>query len=523
MCCSPATGFGTTAVMTGLSTRAARLAARGSRGVDGIDAQATAPYLDAVAAYALRQPARFHVPGHKGGPGADPDLRGLLGSLTLMADIPRDIDGVDLGASPTPYEQAEQLAADAYGAGRSWFLTNGASQGNHALTLAYAAAGTTVVTERNAHASVLDGLVMSGGELVDVVPAYDSRLGIPTVVGAGQLDACLRAHPHASAVFVTSPNYFGMTADVAACAEVVHRHGAELIVDQSWGPHFGFHPDVPASALQLGADALLTSTHKLAGSLTQSAMVHVARDRHASEAALERAVRLVRSTSPSSLLLMSLDAARRQLSTSGNALLTTTLSTAARLREAIDAVAGCTVAEFDGLEDVVAVDPLKLFVDVRATGLSGYAAARLRTDHDVHLELATEAGFLLLLGIGEPPAHADRLAHALRAVVQQARAGGARTSSPDPIPPPPVGARLLTPREAFLSPTRRVPVDAAVGEISAELVAGYPPGIPTLVPGEVVSAEALAHLATLRASGVRLHGPGDASLRTLLVADRSPG
>jgi arginine decarboxylase len=274
--------------------------------------QPTAPYLDALVAYAFRGSARFHVPGHKGGSGADPGLVHAIGSRALAADVPQDIHGIDLGPSPTPYERAEQLAAEAYGARRTWFLTNGATQGNHALCLALAPLGARVITQRNSHASVVDGLVLSGGVPSFVAPEYDAELGMANGVTPAQLGRAIEDAPDARAVFIVSPTYYGMAADVAACAEVAHAAGLPLVVDQAWGPHFGFHPELPPSALAEGADAVLTSTHKIAGSLTQSAMLHVAPTGRVDVGAVGRAMRLLRSTSPSSLLLASLDAARHR-------------------------------------------------------------------------------------------------------------------------------------------------------------------------------------------------------------------
>src|SRR5919201_6317668 len=287
--------------------------------------QPTAPYLDAVVGYAFRGPGRYHVPGHKGGKGADPGVRKAIGVDGLAADVPQDIRGIDLGPSPTPYERAELLAADAFGAARSWFLTNGATQGNHALCLALAPLGAQVVAQRNSHASLVDGLVLSGGIPAFVPPEYDAELGMAHGVEPAALERALAAAPEARAAFVVSPTYYGMAADVAGCVEVTHAAGLPLVVDQSWGPHFGFHEALPPSALHQGADAVLTSTHKIAGSLTQSAMLHVGQGGRIDLAAVARAVRLVRSTSPSSLLLASLDGARRQMALHGEQLLHETL------------------------------------------------------------------------------------------------------------------------------------------------------------------------------------------------------
>src|ERR1700754_5344996 len=329
----------------------------------GPSEQPTAPYLDAVVAYGFRGPGRFHVPGHKGGPGADPGLRYALGERVLGLDIPQDIHGVDLGPSPTPYERAEALAAEAHGAARTWVLTNGATQGNHALCLALAPLGTHVVAQRNSHASIVDGLVLSGGLPSFVAPSYDGELGMAHGVTPDALDAALAADPQARTAFLVSPTYYGMVADVAALAAVAHARDVALVVDQSWGPHFGFHPDLPESALKLGADTVLTSTHKIVGSLTQSAMLHVAtgdgpHPPRIDPAAVGRVLRLLRSTSPSSLLMASLDAARRQLAVHGEALLHETIAAARATREKLATTPGIQTIDYNmvGRDGVFAYD-----------------------------------------------------------------------------------------------------------------------------------------------------------------------
>ena len=236
----------------------------------------TAPYLEAIVSYGFRGSQRFHVPGHKGGPGADPGLRAAIGDRALALDICQDIEGIDVGPSPTPYEQAEALAAIAYDAGWCWFLTNGATQGNHALTLALAKPGDHVLVQRNSHASVVDGLVLSGGMASFVSPEYEEELGMAHGVTPAALGEALERAPEISTAFIVSPTYYGMAADVRGCAEVAHAHGVALVVDTAWGSHFGFHPGLPDSPLHLGADAQLASTHKIVGSMTQSAMLFVA-------------------------------------------------------------------------------------------------------------------------------------------------------------------------------------------------------------------------------------------------------
>jgi len=485
--------------------------------------QPNAPYLEAVVAYAFRGTARYHVPGHKGGPGADPGLRKAIGVDALAADVPQDIHGIDLGPSPTPYERAEGLAAAAYGADRSWFLTNGATQGNHTLCLALAPLGARVVAQRNSHTSIVDGLVLSGGIPSFVAPEYDAELGITHAVTPDALAAALADAPDARAAFVVSPTYYGMAADVAGLAEVAHAAGVPLVVDQSWGPHFGFHESLPPSAIAQGADAMVTSTHKIAGSLTQSAMLHVAGGR-VDAGAVARAARLLRSTSPSSLLLASLDSARRQLVLHGEQLLHETLEAIAVARAKLETIPGIALVDSSlvGQMGIAGYDPLRIVVDVRGTGRTGFEIAdALRRSYDVHLELPTQATLVFIVGLGESVASLRRLAGDIEETVKRI----ARPAPTAAIVRPTATLRnemAVPPREAFLGESVVLPVDEAVGRISCEAIASYPPGVPALLPGERISAETVAYLRELAAGGARLHGASDPQFRTVTVlADAS--
>jgi arginine decarboxylase len=490
-----------------------------SAGAVAPSAQPTAPYLEAVTAYGFRGSTRFHVPGHKGGAGADPGLRTALGERALLLDVPQDIEGIDVGPSPTPYERAEQLAAEAYGAERTWFLTNGASQGNHALCLALASPGKRVILQRNSHASLIDGLVLSGGLASFVAPEYDAELGMAHGVTPEALERALANAPEARSAFIVSPTYYGMAADVGACAEVAHRAGVALIVDNAWGAHFGFHPSLPESPLRLGADAMIASTHKIVGSLTQSAMLLVAASDLIDAGAVARAVRLVRSTSPSALLMASLDAARRQLAVHGEALLEDTIAAAARVRFAIDAVPGCAaVGEgFVGRPGIAGWDPLRIVIDVRGTGCTGYeVAAALRASYDIYAELATHASLVLVLGLAQPLEPLGRLAHDFAETVRRI----ARPGVIAPIVRPPASLAHKTaipPRDAFLGESEAVLVDDAVDRISCEAIAGYPPGVPALLPGERITDEVIVYLRELTGAGARLHGAADPTFATVRV------
>src|SRR4051794_25113698 len=334
--------------------------------------QSTAPYLEALVAYARRNPGRLHVPGHKGGAGADPGLIEALGKQALELDIPALTEGIDAGEEPTPFQLAQQMAAEAWGAKRTWFLTNGASQGNHVAALTLAHAGDAIVVQRNAHSSAIDGVILSGLRPTFVSPELDAELGIAHCLTPESLAKALDATPEAVGAHVVSPTYFGAVADVRGLAEVAHERGVPLVVDEAWGAHLAFHPDLPEHALAAGADLVVSSTHKIVGSLTQSAMVHLGRgsEDRIDENVVDRGVTLVESTSPSSLLTASLDAARRHAVVHGRELLGETIAAVNATRTAIRAIRGLDVLDsrIVGRPGVHAYDPLRLAIDVRGTG-----------------------------------------------------------------------------------------------------------------------------------------------------------
>src|SRR5437868_1669721 len=223
-----------------------------------VSGQSGTPYLDALRAYAERDPGRFHVPGHKGGPGADPALVDAIGKRALALDIPALTSGIDVGPEPTPFQRAQELAAEAWGAGRTWFLINGASQGNHAAMLALAHAGEAVVVQRNAHSSTIDGVILSGLRPTFVAPELDPELGIAHCPTPEALAAALDRTPGAIGATVVSPTYFGAVADIRGLSAVAHERGLPLVVDEAWGAHLAFHEDLPEHALARGADLVIS-------------------------------------------------------------------------------------------------------------------------------------------------------------------------------------------------------------------------------------------------------------------------
>ena len=487
------------------------------------EGQDSTPYVDALLAYSARDPGRFQVPGHKGGPGADPAMRELVGEVGLRNDIPSITEGVDIGPEPTPFQQAQELAAAAWGASRSWFLINGASQGNHTICMALAHSGDRVVVQRNVHSSVIDGLVLSGMRPSFAAPELDPELGIAHCLTPDSLAAALDATPGAVGAMVVSPTYFGACADVAALAEVAHERGVPLAVDEAWGAHLRFHPDLPTDALSCGADVVVSSTHKIVGSLTQAAMLHLGEGGRIDGAIVDRCVSLVETTSPSALLSGSLDAARRLASVHGERLLSETLAGIAAAPAAIEEIPGLAVLDDSivGRAGIAGWDPLRLAIDVRGAGATGYRLAKLAFELDdaVDFELAAENLVVAIFGLGEPARLAgERLVAALRVAVERLGEGEAEQPLEPLAPPPPWGEPAMTPREAFLGPQEIVPFERAADRIAAESLAAYPPGIPNVLPGERLTRETLDYIAESVSHGGHVRGGSDRLLRTLRVA-----
>lgn len=482
--------------------------------------QSATPYLDALRDYAARSPGRFHVPGHKGGTAADPGLVDALGMDALALDIPALTPGIDQGPEPTPFQQAQQLAAAAWGARRSWFMVNGASQGNHVALMVLAHMGRDVVVQRNAHSSTVDALVVSGLRPTFVSPELDPDLGVAHCIAPDTLDEALAATPEAAGATIVSPTYFGAVADVAALALVAHERGVPLIVDESWGAHLSFHPALPAPALSLGADLVISSTHKIVGSATQSAIIHLGHGKRLDEEVVDRCVTLLESTSPSSLLGGSLDAARRFAAESGQALLGRTLTGLAAVRGALLELPGIDVLDdrIIGAPGVHGYDPLRLVIDVRGAGSSGYELAGLmREQSDVFMELAGENVLVAVFGMAEDAAVTGaRLVEALARAVESLPAD--RSFEVGQFAPPPAwGELVMTPREAFLGPQEVVPAAEAAGRVAGESMATYPPGIPNVLPGERLTAETLEYVQQALDAGGSLRGASDRLLRTVRV------
>jgi lysine decarboxylase len=319
---------------------------------------------------------------------------------------------------------------------------------------------------------------------------------------------------------VVSPTYFGAVADVASLAAVAHSHDVPLVVDEAWGAHLRFSPELAVSALECGADVVLSSVHKIVGSLTQSAIVHLGDSDRVDEHVLDRSVTVVESTSPNALLTASLDAARRQAFVDGAELLAETVGSLRMVREQIREIPGLDVLDegLAGRPGVHAYDPLRLVVDVRGTGVTGHRIAALMLESDdINLELFAENVVVAAFGLGERAGETgQRLVRALERAVATIGESGERAQVPF-AEPPPWGPTELSPREAFLASQEVVPFAEAEGRIAAESLAAYPPGVPNVLPGERLTAPTLAYIADSVAHGGMVRGASDRSLKTIRV------
>ncbi len=459
------------------------------------------PYADAVAANAAGDLLRLNVPGHSGEDSAALELTKFLGPGVLQKDISPLLDGVDLGAE-SPYDEALILAAEAWGARQTWFLTNGASQANRMGALTFGAFGhpeQPVLVQRSAHSSFIDGIILAGLTPVFMHPLIDDSYGIAHGVSPAELERVLAETENPKGVYIVTPSYFGAVANVAAMADIAHAAGVPLMVDEAWGAHFGFHAELPQNSLSLGADLVVSSTHKLGGSLTQSAMMHLGEGPFAAVLAplVQRAYMMTMSTSQSALLLASLDIARHSL-VMGKSQMGEAIAAAERMRAEIRRRGRFKiVSDSWDFDEVVDSDPLRISVDVRVAGLNGNAVRdELIRSYGIYTEISTDSCIVAFLGPGFAP-DVSRFVDALHRLQPVGTLAYADTVT---LPLPHFGELTMRPRDAWFAPAEKVPAYEAVGRVSADSLAAYPPGIPNVMPGEAITFEVVDFLRTVAAS-----------------------
>ena len=468
--------------------------------------QNLAPLLQAAQRYLDIDHAAFYMPAHKRGQSIDRELQALMGANIFRLDLP------ELPDLEEPIALAEELAADAYGSDRAWFLTNGSTCGVQAMLLATCQEGDKILIGRNCHKAAIAGLVLSGAKPIylptDYLPEFDLDLG----VSPNTLEFFLHQHPDTKAVMLVSPNYFGVCGELEKMVAIAHRFEIPLLVDAAHGAHLGFHPDLPISALQAGADLVVQSTHKMAGSLTQSSILHLQGDR-VNIAQIDRALEILRSTSPNLLLMISLDVARRQMATQGNGLLSETLRLSREVRSQLQQIP--KLPTFNQIE-IPTLDETRLTVMVNQLGITGFEVDEyFHAQLNVIAEMPTLTQLVFSFSIGNTQADSDRLVAAFQKLVNLEGGTSRRPLDHNFLIPD----SLLTPRQAYFAKTKRVNLHNAIGNISAESLCPYPPGIPLVCIGEKVTEEVVEILQAILRSGGVVNGASDRSLKTILVID----
>jgi arginine/lysine/ornithine decarboxylase len=489
--------------------------------------QSKTPYFQALLDYVDAGVIPFHTPGHKQGIGMDLAFREFVGDNLCAIDL-TPMPGIDDLLQPTEsLLEAQQLAAEAYGADRSYFLINGSTSGNQAMMMAAVNPGDKIAVPRNSHKSMLGGLVMSGAEPVYMQPVVDEGLHMDHCVTPETVAETLREHPDVKAVYLVTPTYYGVAADVKAIVKIARAAGKLVLVDEAWGPHFHFHPALPLSATAAKADLVVNSTHKMLSAFSQCAMLHQIGPRvHVDR--LEGVLKMFLSTSPNLPMIASLDVARKQMAVDGVELLTRTIDLAQETRKKLNAIPGvyCFGDELKGRPGVFDLDPTKVTITVKDLGYTGYeASAILRRRYNVQVELADLFNVVALFTIGTSQEAADRLVQGVAEMAREDRP--VDIFSPSGILErrlktgsyklPKIPPMRMLPRDAFLAQTEAVRFKQSKGRICAETISPYPPGIPVISPGEEVTDEIIDYLSLEIKAGVRMQGPYDRELKRIRV------
>ncbi|MGE5415505.1 MAG: aminotransferase class I/II-fold pyridoxal phosphate-dependent enzyme [Acidobacteriota bacterium] len=480
------------------------------------------PIIDALRDYSARQTTRFHMPGHKGGNEAGKEIISLLGRAPFLADV-TNIPGMDDLHQPSGIiHEAQKLAAQAFGADRTYFLINGSSCGLMALLMATCKPGEEILLPRNIHRSILSGVILSGAVPVFFRPRYDAELFLPLAVDPDTIRKALERHPDARAVLLVNPTYHGIISNVREIADIVHSYDIPLLVDEAHGPHLGFHEDLPERSLDMGADAVVQGTHKVLSSFTQASMLHL-KGYRVNRTKIEQSLKFLQSTSSSYLLLASLDAARAEMTVRGRELMNTALRNAHELRTQIDAIPGVHCIDEQWVQDrgAIGLDLTKVTITVKGLGVTGlWAENYLRQKYDLQVEMADIVNLLVIVSAANNETDMSRLVEGLQEIAALNNPADLLRTYLDRIKEhmcAPETKMICTPREAFFRPCEPVALNAGSGRVAAETVACYPPGIPVLCPGEEITDEIVDFLKLGLELGIHYQGQQDPLLRSLRV------
>jgi arginine decarboxylase len=467
-----------------------------------------APVLDAIEKFRRDGVQTVALPGHRLGAGIDDDTAEVL-SRSAFAD--------DVITAKQAVPEAEELFADAVGARQAIFSTCGSSISIHTALLSITGPGRRVLVDRNVHKSVVSSLILSGADPIWLRPCWDHERQIAHPAAASDVAEALAQHPDVSAVVLITPTEYGTGADVRGTAELCRARRIPLLVDEAWGAHFPFHPELPTAAVQAGADLAVQSVHKAGGGLCQSSVILVGQGDLVDPVDLRLRFDLITTTSPSALMYGSIDGWRRHMVRNGKVLLDAALGRAARLRQRLAAVPGLDVMDSSiiGHDGVAEWDRLKLSVDVSGLGITGYQAKEwLGTERRINVQVGDSRRVICSLTYADDDRATDQVASAL----EQLAADPPAPDRPAPAVPPLEELNLeqaMNPRDAFFAETEQV--SDPVGRVAAEMVSPYPPGVPAILPGERVNRAVVEYLRAGKAAGMTIPDASDPELKTFRV------
>ncbi|MEJ8304350.1 aminotransferase class I/II-fold pyridoxal phosphate-dependent enzyme [Saccharibacillus sacchari] len=481
---------------------------------------ARTPLFTALKRHADQNPVQFHIPGHKKGMGTDPEFREFIGDNALSIDLINIAPLDDLHQPMGVIEEAQQLAADAFGATHTFFSVQGTSSAIITMILSVCGPGDKIIVPRNVHKSILGAIIYAGAKPVFIAPERDTNLGIDHGITVSSVKKALKLHGDAKALLVINPTYYGVCADLQQIVALSHSYGVPVLVDEAHGVLIHFHDQLPLSAMQAGADMAATSVHKLGGSMTQSSVLNVnTRNGYINPKRVQTVISMLTTTSTSYILLASLDTARRQLALNGYAMAERALDFADYARSAINQIEGlyCFGEEILGSEATYDYDPTKITIQVRRLGITGYEAENwLRDNHNIEVEMSDMYNVLCLITSGDNEGTVKILLNALREMAQEFRSQG-KAIKELAVKIPEIPHLALLPRDAFYGETESIPFKDSADRIIAEFIYVYPPGIPILLPGEVITQENIDYITDHVEVGLPVKGPEDRSVQFVKV------
>ena len=483
-----------------------------------IQRQQQTPLADALIRHKQRRVVPFDVPGHKRGKGM-PALREYLGDMCVSIDVNAMKPLDNLCHPVSVIKQAETLAAEAFGCSRAFFSVGGTTSSVQTMILSCCGEGDTIILPRNVHRSALGALILTGAVPVYVDPGLDEHLGIPLGMALRDVQAAIAAHPDAKAVFFNNPTYYGVCPDISGIINAAHSHGMLALADEAHGTHLYFGSSLPPGAMQLGADMAAVSMHKTGGSLTQSAMLLINEERISADH-VRVVMNLSQTTSASYLLMASLDIARKALATDGQAMFAHVLALADDARREINSLGGY-LAFADNVTAhaaAYAFDRTKLSIHTLGIGLSGFEVYdMLRDDYGIQVEFGDAANILAIISPGDTQLTIERLVASL-AEIKRLHAGPAAGMFDHEYIAPDV---RMSPKSAFYADKKALPLSGSAGAVSGEFVMCYPPGIPIVAPGEMITREIVDYIRYARQKGASLTGAADMSFETIQVISKA--